>query len=180
MANVPDWRRKLRVLMAVLIGVNVLLVCALGYMWFRGTSALPGQFNDLHQQVVNRKSTIVPPEKVNDRVNEAREQIAKFYENRFPNSSAAIFEDLGKLATANKVRLNHASYNVTDSEMTGLRVVEITASLDGDYTQAMKFINSLERDKTFFIVNSISLGGGQTGGQVRLAIHIETYMRGEA
>jgi type IV pilus assembly protein PilO len=179
MANVPDARRKLRVVMAVLVGANVLLVCALGYMWFRGTSALPGQFNDLHQQVVNRRSAIVPPEKVGERVNEAREQIAKFYENRFANSSAAIFEDLGKIATANKVRLNNATYNVNDSDMPGLRMVEISANLDGDYTQTMKFINSLERDKTFFIVNSVSLGD-QNGGHVRLAIRIETYIRGEA
>lgn len=177
--NVREMRRRLRVVMAILVGFNLLASGALIYMWVRGTSSLPAEFDALHQQVVNQRAVVVPPEMVDKRVQEAREQIAKFYENRFPNSSAAIFEDLGKLAKENRVQLNQAAYNAAEADMPGLRQVLITANLTGDYAQAMKFINALEREKTFFIVNSVSLGG-QSAGQVRLSIRIETYMRGQA
>jgi type IV pilus assembly protein PilO len=177
--NVRSIRRWLRIAMAVLVGFNVLVAGALVYMWVRGSSALPAEFTELRQQVLNRKAVVVAPETVNDRVKEAREQIAKFHEDRFPNSSAAIFENLGKLATENKVQLNQANYDVVDADIPGLRQVSITANLTGDYIQSMKFINALEREKTFFIVNSVSLGE-QTEGQIRLNIRIETYMRGEA
>jgi type IV pilus assembly protein PilO len=179
MANIRDIRRKLQVTMAVLVGLNVLAVGALAYMMVRGTSLLPAEFKSLHQLVQNKRVAIVPPKTVDERVKEAREQIAHFYEDRFPNSSAAIFETLGKVAGDNHVRLNQASYHVTDADMPGLRQVAINATLNGNYVEVMKFINALERERTFFIVDSISLGD-QQAGNVRLNIRIETYMRGEA
>jgi type IV pilus assembly protein PilO len=166
--------------MALLVGFNVFVAAALIYMTVRGASALPDEFNALHHQALNRRSAVLAPSVVDERVKQAREQIAKFYEDRFPNSSAAIFEALGKLATENHVRLNQASYSVTDSDMTGLRDVVIVANLNGDYAQSMKFINALEREKMFFIVDNVDLGEQSAGGQLKLTIRIATYMRGEA
>jgi hypothetical protein len=177
--NVRETRRILRIVLGVLIGFNALAASALFYMWIRGTSALPDQFNALHQQVQKQKAIVIPPEMVGARVNEAREQIAKFYENRFPDSSAAIFESLGRLASENKVHLNDASYKVDESDLPGLRQVVISGNLTGDYLQVMKFINALEREKTFFIVDSVNLGE-QAQSEIHLNIRIETYMRGEA
>ena len=76
MANVRDVRQKLRIAMAVLVGLNVFAIGALVYMMVRGTSQLPSEFHSLHQQVQNKKSIIVPPATVDERVKEAREQIA--------------------------------------------------------------------------------------------------------
>lgn len=183
MANLRQTRRSLQVVMAVLIGINVFLAATLVFFFVRGDNTLSQQFKSLHDQVVERKSNVVPPQTVENRVKEAREQIAHFYEDRFPNSSAAIFENLGKLATENRVRLNQASYaQVSSAEepAPGLRQVVINANLNGDYAQAMKFINALERDKMFFTVDSVVLGGDNTGGQVRLNIRIATFMREEA
>jgi hypothetical protein len=172
-------RYRLRIVMGVLIAFNVLAACALLFMWVRGTSALPDQFQSLRQQVQKQKAIVIPPDTVDGRVKEAREQIAKFYENRFPNSSAAIFEDLGRLATENRVHLNNATYQVDDAELPGLRQVQIGGNLTGDYAQVMKFINALEREKTFFLVDSVNLGE-QSQNEIRLNIRIETYMRGES
>jgi len=180
MARLPEVRRKLRIALAVLVGLNVFALGALVYMMVSGTSLLPAEFQSLHQQVSNKKPVIVPPQTVDERVKQAREQIAHFYEDRFPNSSAAIFETLGKVAKENNVRLNQASYKTVDvKEMPDVRQVVITANLNGNYVEAMKFINALEREKTFFIVDSVSLGD-QQGGNVHLNIYIETYLRGEA
>lgn len=177
--NVRQMRYRLRVVMGVLIAFNVLAACALLFMWVRGTSALPGQFEELHQQVQKQRAIVIPPDTVDGRVKEAREQIARFYEKRFPNSSAAIFEDLGRLATENRVHLENATYKVEDADLPGLRQVVISGNLTGDYVQAMKFINALEREKTFFIVDSVNLGE-QSQNEIHLNIRIETYMRGEA
>ncbi len=177
MANLRNVRHRLQIATAVLVVINIVALGALVYMMVRGNNAQTAEFQSLRQQVQNRKTTVIPPQSVDDRVKEAQEQIAHFYEDRFPNSSAAIFEDLGKLANENHVKLNNATYAVSDADLPGLRQVAITANLNGDYVQAMKFINSLEREKTFFIVDNVSLGE-QNGGTVRLAIKIETYMRG--
>lgn len=187
MSNLPDTRRKLRTAIAVLVAVNLLAIAALVYMLVRGTSALPSEFQSLHEQVQQRKAITVPPEVVDKRIAEAREQIAHFYENRFPNNSSDIFETLGRVAKDNRVRLNQASYKVNDQvELPAVHLIEIGATLNGSYADAMKFINALEREKMFFVIDNVGLREQQAGGQqggggaVQLNIQIETYLRGEA
>jgi hypothetical protein len=63
-----------------------------------------------------------------------------------------------------------------DPEALGLQRVQIEADLAGGYLQLVRFINSLERDHMFFLVDSVSLGGEQ-GGTVRLQLKMETYLK---
>jgi hypothetical protein len=58
----------------------------------------------------------------------------------------------------------------------GLRPVLIEASLSGNYLQLVRFINSLERDQLFFIVDSVELGS-EHGGVVQLQMKLETYLK---
>jgi type IV pilus assembly protein PilO len=41
----------------------------------------------------------------------------------------------------------------------------------------VQFINAVERDRQFFVINGINLTGQQTG-QVNLRMHLTTYLRG--
>lgn len=178
MANLREARRKLQIAAAVLIGVNLLLVAAMAFFIIRGRS-FPATFQELRDQVQARKVSVVPPETVNNRLKEAREQISQFYEDRIPNSTATVFETVGKVASENNVRLQGANYSIDDTDMPGIRQLTIRANLNGGYTQAMKFINSLERNKLFFVVDRVGLAE-QTGGQLRLTVDVHAYIRGEA
>ncbi len=48
----------------------------------------------------------------------------------------------------------------------------------GSYLQEVKFINELERDKMFFLIDGVALGEQQ--GNVRLQLKLETYLRSGA
>ena len=63
-----------------------------------------------------------------------------------------------------------------DPETLGVRRVEIDADLAGDYLQLVRFINALERDQVFFLVDSVVLGGEQNG-VVKLQLKLETYLK---
>lgn len=177
MANLREVRSRLRIVTA-LLGLLCAAVVGLLIFMYVDTGRQQQQFSTLRSQVQNSRVAMVPPETVEKRVQEAREQIAHFYEDRFPATDSSIFERMGKLATENHVRLNQATYKSTDSDMPGLQQVVITAGLSGEYAQVMKFINSLERDKMFFIVDGVSLAD-QTAGTVHLSLAVETYMRGD-
>lgn len=174
--NLRELRFKLRIVTAVL-GILCLALVAVLIFMYTDTGRLEDQFRSLRSQVQNNRGAMVPPQTVDERVKEAREQISNFYADRFPSSSSSIFEQLGKLASSNRVRLNQATYQTQDAGLEGLQQVQIKASLMGDYGQVMKFINSLERDKMFFIVDGVALAD-QTGGTVHLSLSVETYMRG--
>jgi hypothetical protein len=63
-----------------------------------------------------------------------------------------------------------------DAEEGGLQPVEMEAVLAGNYTALAKFINALERDQMFFIINSVTLGGNPQG-PVNLTMKLETYLK---
>jgi hypothetical protein len=43
----------------------------------------------------------------------------------------------------------------------------------------VRFINAVERNPVFFLIESVQLGG-EEGGKVKLQMHMETYLRSEA
>ena len=83
------------------------------------------------------------------------------------------------MAAQSNIKIVQAKYSPQDIEASGLRPVLIEAGLSGDYVHIVKFINSLERDKTLFIVNSVALGDAQ-GGTVKLQLKMETYLKSGA
>ena len=66
-------------------------------------------------------------------------------------------------------------YDEKDAPIEGLRKLNIEITLSGDYLQEVKFINALERDKMFFLIDGVTLGEQQ--GNVRLQLKLETYLR---
>ena len=83
------------------------------------------------------------------------------------------------MAAANGVRMQQAQYKEEDAETSGVVPVEIEASFSGDYLQLVRFINTLERSKMFFDVDSVGLAGESTG-PVKLEITMHSYLRSGA
>ena len=72
-----------------------------------------------------------------------------------------------------------ARYKEEDAETSGIVPVEIEGSFSGDYLQLVRFINTLERSKMFFTVDSVDLAGESTG-PVKLQITMHSYLRSGA
>jgi len=106
----------------------------------------------------------------------AQRQIADFYHDRFPAEDSSISADLGKVASETGAAMSQERYTHKDSDIEGLQRVEVEADVSGDYLQLVRFINALERNRLFFIVNSLDLGSDQNG-TVKLRIKVETYLR---
>ncbi len=80
------------------------------------------------------------------------------------------------MAGQNRVKIGQIRYKSKDTETVGLRPLEIQADFSGDYLQLVRFINALERDPLFFIIDSVELAGEQ-GGTVKLQLKLETYQK---
>jgi type IV pilus assembly protein PilO len=57
-----------------------------------------------------------------------------------------------------------------------LTEISLDAGITGDYPQIMRFVNALERDKTFFVIRQMALTG-QQGGLVNLRLRVSTWLR---
>src|SRR5271169_1879825 len=175
----PDLRRtrkNLKTTLAIMAGVD--LVAALVYF-----SPLVGSA-DSRRQEMNRLQTelniktrqVAPLKDLPQKVVLASNQITDFYKKRFPTQNSQVPTEFGKLATANSVLIEQAKYPVKEAELGGLQPMEIEADLAGNYTALAHFINALERDEMFFIINSVTLGG-QPQGPVKLNVKLETYLK---
>lgn len=176
MANLRETRRKLRLLIIVLLCLNV--VAALLLMFPIGGSA---QERDAHSkqlwaELQAKTRETAPLQDIDKKVDQARADIATFYQERLPTHQSQVADTIGKLAAENSVRIVNADYDTRDAQVGGLQRLFVDASLDGDYLQEVKFINALERSKLFFVVDNVTLNEVQ-GGRVKLQVRFETYLR---
>ncbi len=132
------------------------------------------EYDRLRRERDLTEAQVAPLRGMEGKVRRAGKDLALF-DQRLPASSSAVADTLGKLAQKNGVQLSQAKYDIKDSDAPGVRLLVINATLTGDYLSVVKFINGLERDKLFTILDSLGLVE-QQGGSVQLQMKLETYM----
>jgi len=176
MSNLRSARRVVYVMLAGLLAIDAVAVAVLLLPLLHIRSSSQNEFQLVRRQLEAKKKVTIPPEQVQQRLDEAAKQIDKFYQERIPAEASAITDRLGATASKAGVHLLQARYDTGESDATGLRPVQIDASLRGDYVQEVKFINALERDRMFFIVDRVTLGE-ETAGEVRLQVRVQTFLK---
>ena len=175
----PDLRRtrkNLKTALAIMAGID-LLAAAIYFSPVIGSAETRQQeLNTLQTELVTKTRQVAPLKDLPQKVVLAGHQISDFYKKRFPTQESQILTELGKLTSANGVSIEQVKYKVKDAEVGGFQPVEMEADFAGNYTSLAKFINALERDQVFFIINSITLGGQQQG-PVKLGVKLETYLK---
>jgi type IV pilus assembly protein PilO len=132
---------------------------------------------ELRQLWLNLKARESAPWRgLDKKIPQARKDIDAFYRDRLPTGYSAISLDLARLASQNGVTVTSEKYTQKETDLPGLQSVQIEADISGDYIALVKFINALERNPMFFMVNDLELGG-EHNGSIRLAIRIETFLR---
>ncbi|MEO6828770.1 MAG: GspMb/PilO family protein [Acidobacteriaceae bacterium] len=181
--TMPDWK-NVRITarhwhyaaVALLCLLNLGLAVQLAIAW-KGAEA--GNAARLEQHVTEYRTMqlkTTPLRGLDKKIEQARGDQDAFYEKRFPGSYSEVETGLGKLAVKNNVLLNRVQYKQAKPNE-GVSEILIDASLSGDYAPVVRFINGLERDKIFFIVDGIALSGQQSG-IVSLRMRLTTYLRG--
>lgn len=162
-------------LVAVLIVVNLALAARLIFAWQRAQSGDATQVRQKKSQYQAMRLKTMPLRGLDKKIQQARLDQQAFYEKRFPGSDAAVLKELGALAVKNNVLLSREQYSYGKLNQ-GVYEIRMDASLSGDYTPIVRFINDLERDKMFFIVDGIALNG-QQNGNVNLRMRLTTFLR---
>jgi Tfp pilus assembly protein PilO len=179
----PDLRRarkNIKIAMAAMLGVDVIAAVILFSPIIGSTESRRQELNQLWTDLQTKTREVRPLANLDDKVKTANQQIADFYQKRFPSRESEIADEFGKLAAENGVTIEQASYKVKDDAVTArLLPVEMDASLTGSYVALAKFINALERDDKIFLINSLTLGGEQNG-PIKLQMKLGTYVKESA
>ena len=164
---------------AVLGLVNLYLLVHMAFAWRQAKSQNETARAD--QEVVMKAAEIAkkPLEGLDEKLVDATKDSDRFYQKRLPYAISGIAAEMGALAKKQGVKLTRTQYAYkpvmmgTAGELTEIRM---DASLSGDYRPLVLFINGLERDRMFFMIQGLTLTGQQSG-TVGLRLVLTTYLR---
>jgi len=176
MPDLRQTRKSLKTAIAILVGVDLLAAIVYFSPLVGSAESRRMELNQLQTELNTKTRQVAPLKDLPQKVVLASRQINDFYKRRFPTQSSQIVTELGKLAAANGVQIEQVKYKLDETETGGLQPEEIEASLAGNYKSLARFINALERDEMFFIIDSVALGG-QPQGPVKLGMKLETYLK---
>jgi type IV pilus assembly protein PilO len=164
---------------AVLLLVNLYLLAHMAFAWRAASSQNAAALAD--QTVAMKTAEIAkrPLEGLDEKLAQATKDADKFYTQRLPFAYSEVASELGVLKNKQGVKLTRVQYAespVMDGTAGALTEVRMDASLSGDYRPLVLFINGLERDKIFFMIQNLTLTGQQSG-TVGLRLRLTTYLR---
>jgi type IV pilus assembly protein PilO len=176
MPDLRQTRKKLKTALAIMAGVDLLAALVYFSPLVGSAESRRMQMNLLQADLTTKTRQVAPLKDLPQKLVLAGHQINDFYQRRFAVQQSQIVTEFDKLASGNGVAIEQVRYKPEETGEGGLQPVEIEADLAGNYTSLAKFINALERDEMFFIINSVTLGGSPQG-PVRLNMKLETYLK---
>ena len=160
---------------AVLLAAVIFLSIRFGLDWSATDRSSTGALAAKQMQLKLLEKEIAPLRGLDKRIEDSRAQMLAFYSKRIPPNYSSIATRIGELALRGPVRLTRVQYT---QGAAGANLTEIVmdASITGEYPQIMRFVNSLERNQTFFVIRGMQLTG-QQGGLVNLRLRVSTWLR---
>jgi type IV pilus assembly protein PilO len=179
MPDLRHTRKNIKTALAVMAGVDLLAAIVYFSPLVGSAESRRQEMNLLQAELTTKTRQVEPLRNLPQKVVLANREVAEFYKKRFPAQDSQIATEFGKLAAANGVAIEQAKYQAKAPGPGRLQLVEMQADLSGNYVSLARFINALERDDLFFIINSVSLGS-ETTGTIKLQMKLETYLKAGA
>lgn len=163
--------------LVLLLLLNLTLAVRLIFAWDRAKAGDAARIAESQSQYRAMKLKTTPLRGLDKKIQQAKLDQQAFYNKRFPATDSEILTELGALAVKNNVLLARGQYAHRKPQQ-GLVEMDMEASLSGDYAPIVRFINGLERDRIFFLIDGIALNGQQSG-VVSLRMRLTTYLRAD-
>jgi Tfp pilus assembly protein PilO len=176
MPDLKNSRQKVKIAIASMIVLDLLAIALLFSPLIGSERSRRQEMDGLWRELQVKTRQVEPLRGLDKKIVLAQQQINDFYKERLPSEASSISQDLGKLAGQSGVKITSIKYTEKDAEVSDLQRVEINADLSGDYLQLVRFINGLERNQLFFLIDSVGLESEQ-GGVVKLQMKLETYLK---
>jgi len=163
---------------SVLLVTLIVLATRFALDWAAIRSSSSDAFAGKQVELKAMEIQTAPLRGLDQRVAETRDQIKTFYTDSIPANYSSFASRISELQIKSGVRMTRINY-AQGKPGPDLTEIFADASITGDYAQIMHFVNSLERDKIFFVVKQMALTG-QQGGLVNLRLQVSTWMRNAA
>lgn len=182
MPDLRHTRKNIKTALAVMAGVDLLALIVYISPLVGSAAARRLEINRLQAELTTKTKQVAPLKDLPQKVQTAGKQIADFYNRRIPTQNSQIYAQLGKLTASSGVTIEGIKYKQKDEAADKqvragkLQPAELDIDVAGHYTALARFINAIERDDMFFIINSVTIGG-EPQGPVKLNMKVDTFLK---
>jgi len=180
-----ELRTKLMLAAAVLVLLDLAAIGLLLSPAGRSLGAQTERYEQLRRERIEKARDTVPTQGMQQKIATAREQEAAFNQQRLTARYSAMSEQLARIAAESGVKVTNVKYEeksgreAAKDTPNGYDSVTITMQVHGNYTQDMRFINAVERQKMLLLIDGVGFSGMQ-GDQLTVSVHMSTYLRSAA
>jgi Tfp pilus assembly protein PilO len=117
---------------------------------------------------------------IREELPEVRKQCDTFLRDTLHQSSggySAVVADLEKVAADAGLPPGTISFRQRPADKQGIIEVQVTTGVEGSYAALVKFVNGLERSKSLYLLDSVSLSTGHDR-VIHMSLQMRTYFRG--
>lgn len=175
-----NWKKWVRWGLMVLFALDGVL---LAVNWRNGGIEAQAQsLEELTRRYAETSKDVHRAQDIDRRRPEIRQQCDKFFAEQLRPADggySAIVSDLGEIAKEAGLRTSAVSFQQQPVENRGVVQVQVSASVEGDYPSLVRFINGLERSKSFYLMDRLALASS-TGGSIKLTLELKTYFRSQS
>jgi len=180
-----DFKLQKRLIVAALALLIAADVALAAYTWQSGSTPR-NEKQDLADQTRQLKVLQADVERakgIQNRMPAIQADCDRFEHTLFSASTgySSATADLDAIAKKAGAQIQDLSFKQQEISARGLTNVEITATVSGNYSSVVHFVNGLQRSDNLYILEGLTLGGeNQNPGanaQIKVTLHLETYFR---
>lgn len=174
-----QWKKWVRVGLAVVLVLDVLLLYANWRAQGAGPRQQVAQRDRLREEEKLFGADMRRVAAIRDRLSDVQHEAGRFYADEFLSAASGystVTADLGKISTSAGLRASNLAFKERPLDSRGVTEITVSATVEGEYVNLVRFINGLERSENFYLLESLSLASS-TGGNIKLNLQLRTYFR---
>lgn len=183
------WREKrlLLAILAVLLVANTIFFLTYRVQYERRLQALDERLHDTEGRLQHAQNVRLAAEQQLRSYNKVRTDLQTLYNERWatkPQRLTPLIEEIKRVAAKSQVAppktISFSQIEDHDAQRTGgvgTTTVIISFSVQGNYQQIRRLINSLELSDQFLIIDGINLAGAGSDANLTLNIRLKTLFR---
>jgi len=175
------WKKWIRWGLTVVLVVDVFLLVVAFRAANRGEQQQVANRDILREQHAELSADVARVRSIRDRLPQVQGECDKFIREHLREASggySVVLADLGDIAEKAGLRTSNITFRQQpERNQPDIVGIDISASVEGDYSSLVRFINGLERSPNFYLLENLTLASSTGGGVIRLNLELRTYFR---
>lgn len=177
--NSRKWKLAVKIALGCALAVDGALIAINWHEASQSAQEQALQRSQLQQRLKLLAADVQKGREIEKRLPNVSQECDQFYkQDLLPSSSGdtAVLSDIGQIASKAGVQAAGLELREKDIKERGLKEVEISGSVQGNYQSLIQLIDGIERSEHFYLLEGLSLSS-ENSGVVKLQVALRTYFR---